>query len=59
MLFVNRGSREREWEYNGGCELVQGTPYTCVEFSQSNPSTLLMYDNSKIKKEQYEKIVKQ
>jgi hypothetical protein len=40
---------EKEWEYNGGGDLVQGTLYAWMELSQRNPLELLMHGNSKIK----------
>jgi hypothetical protein len=38
---------EKEWEYNGGGDLVQGTLYAWMELSQRNPLELLMHGNSK------------
>jgi hypothetical protein len=40
--------RQREWEYNGGGELVQSTLFSCMELSQWNPLVLFMYTNTKI-----------
>jgi hypothetical protein len=47
---LKRGEEKgREWKYNGGYELVQGTLYACMELSQWNSLILLKYANSKIK----------
>jgi hypothetical protein len=37
---------EKEWEYNGGDELVQGAPYACIITMKI---ILLMYEKSKNK----------
>jgi hypothetical protein len=39
-----KGEGKLEWKYNRGEKVVQGTPYTCMEFSQWNS-----YANSNIK----------